>query len=78
VANNEIQDRVIELIANVFGIELDSLNMDSNFENLDEWDSLNHIRLMEEIEKEFGLNLTSDDMISFISVRSIVKGLEGV
>jgi len=52
-----IEKRLKKLFFNIFNLETDVIEK-SEIDNSSEWDSLNHLRLMMEIESEFGINMT--------------------
>ena len=49
----EISDRVQDIFRDVFDDEELLINDSTNSENIEDWDSLNHINLVTLIEKEF-------------------------
>jgi len=67
--DNLILNKVEDVFKNTFSIDhfTTSLNMD----NLAEWDSLKHISLIVEIEKEFNIIIEHMDILEMISVEKI-------
>ena len=55
--------------------ELDNISGDETMENITEWDSLGHVRLMVSIEKEFAINIAADKYISLTSFAEILDYL---
>ena len=47
----DIESDLFKIFAKVFGLMDNSINMSTSQENLENWDSLNHILLIVEIEK---------------------------
>ena len=47
----DIESDLFKITAKVFGLMDNSINMSTSQENLENWDSLNHILLIVEIEK---------------------------
>jgi len=44
-------------------------------EDIDTWDSLSHVLLLNEIEKSFNIEFELDELISFKTVGDIVKSI---
>lgn len=45
-------------------------------DDIEEWDSLAHVQLMENIEQEFGVRISAKDMASWIDVGEMVDFIE--
>ena len=73
----EIKDKDIkkaqELILKVLKIEFNEDFINLSIENCNNWDSLNHMRLMAEISDLFGYDFTGDEIIELTSVEKIIK-----
>ena len=65
-----ILDKTLEVFKQVFG-ESSEVNEYASSDTIDKWDSLNHILLIQELEKAFGLKF---DLFEIIELRD-VKGL---
>ena len=67
--------RLAQLIARVFKVSADSLAPDSGPHSIAAWDSAGHMNLIAELEKEFGVQFTDDDVIELVSVEAIAEAL---
>jgi acyl carrier protein len=47
---------LLTLAAKIFNVEKSSLSLDTAYGSIKEWDSVNHLRLVMESEKKFGLS----------------------
>ncbi|MCK7546196.1 acyl carrier protein [Marinobacter bryozoorum] len=58
----EIDERLAQVFRSVFDDE--SLKVESHFtaDNIDKWDSLNHINLIFAVEEEFGITLGTREL----------------
>ena len=65
-------DRTIQVVADVFGLEANSVTMQTSHDNVDNWDSLNMINLMIALEAEFGISIDIDKVSEMLSVELIV------
>ena len=66
----EIQNKTLEVFRLVFG-DSSQINENANADTIDKWDSLNHILLIQELEKIFGIRF---DLFEIIEIRD-VQGL---
>ena len=44
-------------------------------ENINNWDSLNHVLLLNEIEKEFNIQFELEELLNFKTVEDILKSI---
>lgn len=71
--NSEI--RAAAVIARAFNIQ-GEVAPDADMASLPAWDSMNHVALLLEIEKELGRPLRSEEIGTIDSVRSIARLLD--
>ncbi len=72
----DIQHAVLAMAASVFEIQADRLKMETSPDTLDNWDSLNHLKLITAIETEFGIRLPMSVVLEIDSIRSLVRAVE--
>lgn len=73
---NEIYERLNEVFRDVFDDESIEVFEDTTAEDIDDWDSLNHITLIDAVESEFGMNFTMGEVSGMKNVgemASIIK-----
>ena len=73
--NELVDEKLFKIFGIVFNISPDALNQSITMENMPEWDSLNHMSLMCEVESEFLIEFTAaeiQDSLSFQSIKRIV------
>ena len=61
------------LLARRLGIPVDEVGSNATIFNLDEWDSVGHVRVILEIEKEIGRELDSEEVLSLESVNDVAQ-----
>ena len=69
-----IDKRLKKIFINILNIEADIIEM-SEIDNTSEWDSLGHIKLISEIEAEFGIQLEASEIseiVDYASIKQIV------
>lgn len=72
-----LTERVRELIAATFGIDVDETPETASQATLAEWSSLNHVLLMAAVEDAFDVRLTMQEMLHMTSVPTITAVLSG-
>ena len=73
---DQIDKEIYSLIANILNISTDKINLNTGIDNQSDWDSLNHILIMNELEKVFEISLSPNDVINMINVESILNNLK--
>lgn len=69
-------DQLRAVVAQSFGISIDSVSDDLSRDTLEAWTSLNHLLLVTDVEERMGIRLTSDEVLkirSFKDLREIVS-----
>jgi acyl carrier protein len=78
-----VSDRLTSLFADGLGVDAEQLCDDTSPENTSEWDSLAAMSLVSLIEDEFGVELTTRDIMKMQTIglaRSVLttKGVDGL
>lgn len=78
---DEVLTRVSEICVDVFDDEELTVTDMTTAKDVEEWDSLTHLQLMSEIEKEFHIKFTLGEIQGFANVGGLVdtimKRMEG-
>ena len=69
----DIESDLFKIFTKVFGIIDNSINMNTSQENLENWDSLNHILLIVEIEKTFNIKFKVGEIGELDSAKKIFE-----
>ena len=64
-----LDERIAQVFAAVFGV--DTIDDSTSIMTLEEWDSVVHITLVLELEKEFGVTISTDEAVEMLSVPDI-------
>ena len=67
--SDTVQDRVKRVFENV--IQIETFSNDLKMIDLDEWDSLKHINLIMELEREFNIQISFNHITEMISLPKI-------
>ncbi|MHC4706356.1 MAG: acyl carrier protein [Planctomycetota bacterium] len=69
-------ERVRAIMVEIFQVSENEIPPDLEQEDLENWDSLQHLNLMLALEQEFGVTLDVDELATLTSVPAILKYLE--
>ena len=75
VNGKSVDEKLFEIFARVFNVSPDKLTQSAAIDNIPEWDSLNHLSLVCEVERNFSIELSGQeiqDALSFKSLKSII------
>ena len=70
---DELFDQVSSIVASTLGIEQARVDPELSADAVDEWDSLNHLRLITAVERYFGIRMTMEEVMSLASVGDLDK-----
>ena len=74
------KEEIIKDLTNIFIDVLDDediiISEDTTSDDVDDWDSLNHIHLVVAIEKHFNLRFTSQEIQSWNNVGEIILNMQ--
>lgn len=65
-----------EILSQVLGIKEEDIKDDTSPDNVENWDSFNGLMLVSELESNFGIKFTMDEVLEVKKVSEIKKALE--
>lgn len=68
-----MREKVIELIEELLQVEPGTIDEDTLVEDIEEWDSLNHVLIIGELESRFGIVIPLDEAADIISVQELFE-----
>lgn len=71
-----IVDKVIKIVAEVLKVDPDLVTVSSGLGKTPSWDSMNHTRLVLELEDAFDVDFDFKELDKIITVESIVSSLQ--
>ena len=71
----EAFEKVVDICRDVFENDDLELNDESNANTVDEWDSLTHLNLINDIEEEFKMKFTLDEFSNSANLGELVDAL---
>ncbi len=75
---NEIDQRIKLIMSTIFEIDINTINDNSSFDLIENWDSMNHMNLIVALEEEFNIQFSDDDienLLNFKLIKFIIKEL---
>ncbi|MHC4075030.1 MAG: acyl carrier protein [Planctomycetota bacterium] len=70
--SDNLEYRARKVVADVFDLPLDQVELNTSNKTVENWDSLNLINLMIGIESEFDITLGVEQAIKLVSVEAIL------
>jgi acyl carrier protein len=67
---------VQSVLCEVFSVKADKISMETSINNLKEWDSMNQLRLVMELEKKLQIRFSPSEMAKLDSVKNILEQLQ--
>ena len=61
----------LEALEEMMDLEEDTITLEMNLEDIEEWDSMSKLYLMAYVKKEFGQKLTVEEMRQFQTIEDI-------
>ena len=71
-----MSEKLYKIVSEVFNVELNKINDNTNPENLEEWDSFNFYVLLDQIENKFNIKFDLDETLEIKKIGDFKKLLE--
>lgn len=71
-----IEERVFEVFSTVMGIPKESVNKSISVENLEVWDSVQHLNLILSLEEEFSIKFSPEEIQEMLSIDKIIEKIK--
>jgi acyl carrier protein len=72
-----MKEQIKRVMARTFDIQISDITDDAKINGIPNWDSLGHMLLMLELEAEFGVSISTDDMTNLLSLDLLDEYLKG-
>ena len=72
MSREEVLEKVNEVLKDVLDLENLVIDDETTANDVDEWDSLNHISIISAIEDEFGISFNMTEVVNFQNVGDMV------
>jgi acyl carrier protein len=64
---NSTELKLKKVLADIFKIEVTTVNEDTSVDTVDRWDSLNHLNLILALESEFGVSFSEEQSVEIMN-----------
>ena len=71
-----LDERIKDVMAGVFGIDAESINEDSSQDNIEQWDSIKTLDLIVSLEEEFDVSIPLEEVGNMTNYKYIKLTLE--
>lgn len=71
--NGDVVERVREIVSDLFQIPIEQVKLDSSPENIEAWESIQHLNLVLALEQELGVSFSPEEMATMLSVEEIAR-----
>lgn len=68
-----MKEKIISIIARILDVDIETVESDTAIGDLPEWDSFHHIQIIAELEKEFGIKYTTEDLAEIEDVSDLIS-----
>ena len=68
-----MRERAFRVLSEVMDVPLDSITEDSTPENIENWDSLQHMNLVLALEEEFDVQFNDEQVMEMDRVRRMIE-----
>lgn len=68
--------KVLDILADILGLDPSDLGPDASMESVPQWDSLQHLGFVVALEEEFGCTIPPEDIPELNTVTAIVAWLQ--
>jgi len=68
--------KVYKILSDVLGVDINSINLETGPDNVENWDSFNALMLISEFESVFKLAFTLDDVANVRNIGDIIAVLK--
>ncbi len=72
-----MEQKIKEIMANVFGISPDEIPENADSSDTKEWDSLKHMTLILALEEEFGIEFDEQQIVEMTSFKKLLDVIQG-
>jgi acyl carrier protein len=70
-----LNERVFKILSQVMNIPVEGVNEHSSPENIEQWDSLQHMNLILALEEDLKIKFTDEELAEMVNLQLILKAL---
>jgi len=73
-----VEDQLIKIIADVLELDMEDISPEMGPETLEEWDSVNALRILTSVETDLGVRLTMKSFMDAKNIRQLANAIGSV
>jgi acyl carrier protein len=70
-----MEQKIKNVMASVFHLDISEINDDASPDNIEQWDSLRHMHLIIGLEEEFAVTFKEDEIVEMLNYKLIYDTL---
>mgnify|MGYP003966533667 FL=1 len=74
----DVQEKVIQVLGNILQVSPEEISTKTTSDDVEKWDSMNHINMILALEQEFGIRYDEEQVVSMLSVGEIIEATKGM
>ena len=74
--NKEIYSKLSKIFDDIFNLKKIKLKKSTNSKDISNWDSINNLKLIIVLEKEFKIRFDPDEIVEIKNVGELIKSIE--
>lgn len=67
-----MENNIVGIIAKILEVDIEEVELDTAIGDLPEWDSLHHLQIIAELEKEYGIKYAPEDLAELEDVSDLI------
>lgn len=75
--NSSIKEKLQDIFRDVFGDDKIQLSEEMSAQDIEGWDSLQHILILAAVQDEFGISFDVDEIMNINNIGDMIKSIEG-
>lgn len=72
-----MSEKIIQIVAEVLNMDVAVLSENTKIEEVEKWDSLAHVMIIEAIENKLGKSIPIDKAMDITSMKELIEATEG-
>lgn len=68
-----MEKKILNIIAKVLEVDIEEIELDTAIGDLPEWDSIHHLQIIAELEKDFGIKYAADELAELEDVSDLIS-----
>lgn len=74
----DVKEKVVEIVAECLEKNVSELTLDTEMDDVEEWDSMRNVMILSRLEDEFDVMIPEDDIFDLVTVGAIVEEIEKI